>query len=106
MDTYLLVKLNMSYAEFEVDAFWVTTQQEYDQFLKKVSNYDWSESDEIYFGTNEWINFYSTDELIDSLEVTPITQEFYSQLIAHFGETYGLISIPYLAEYINNKEKW
>ena len=62
MEYYLLVKLDMNWAdEFDVNAFWVTTQNRYDQFLRTIIEYDFSDNDEIYFGTNEWISFSSTD---------------------------------------------
>ena len=96
---YLLVKLDMNWAdEFDVNAFWVTTQNRYDQFLRTITEYDFS-NDEFYFGTNEWISFDSTNEVIRSLQVIPITKEFYDQLITHFGEEYGLLPITRIEEH-------
>ena len=101
MEYYLLVKLDMNWAdEFDVIAFWVTTQNRYDQFLRTIIEYDFSDSDEFYFGTNEYISFSSTDEIVRSLQTIPITKEFYDQLITHFGEEYGLIPITRIEEYV------
>lgn len=106
MEYYLLVKLDMNWAdEFDVNAFWVTTQNRYDQFLRTIIEYDFSDNDEIYFGTNEYISFSSTNKLLNSLKVTPITEEFYSQLLAHFGEEYGLIDLTRLLEYVLYKRE-
>lgn len=100
MEYYLLIKLAMNWAdEFDVDSFWVTTQARYDRFLKTVINYEFTDDNEIYFGTNEFVSFGSTDELLSSLKVTPITKEFHDQLIAHFGEEYGLVYLTHIEEY-------
>ena len=85
--------------EFNVDAFWVTTQSRYDKFLKTVIDYEFDDDDCIYFGSNDFISFESTDRLLNSLKVTPITKEFYDQLIFHFGEEYGLIYLSHIEEY-------
>jgi hypothetical protein len=104
MEYYILIKLAMNWAdEFDVDSFWVTTQARYDRFLKTVINFEFNDDDEIYFGTNEFVSFSSTDKLLSSLKVTPITKEFHDQLIAHFGEEYGLIYLTRIEEYAEQK---
>jgi hypothetical protein len=91
MNNYLLIKLYFNYAdEFDVESFWVTTQEVYNAFLKDLENYDLSENDELYFGTNEFISFESVEFLLNSLEITPITEEFFNQLLYNFGDDYGL----------------
>lgn len=86
--------------EFGVESFWVTTQDRYDQFLRLMIGYEWTKEDEIYFGTNEFVTFGSTDELLSSLKVTPITKEFYTQLLSHFGPEYGLVHITQFEDHV------
>lgn len=104
MSNYVLVILDSNWAdEFDVNAFWVTTQEEYDIFINKISKVD-LHGQEFYFGTNEWISFHSTEDLLSALTVSKITREFYNDLIFYFGETYGLISIPDLLERFDEDE--
>ena len=99
MEYYLLVKLDMNWAdEFDVNAFWVTTQNRYDQFLRTIIEYDFSDNDELYFGTNEYINFESKEELFNSLVVTEITSSVHSFIIALIGKTFVVINLETLPE--------
>lgn len=95
----ILVKLDYCWAdEFDVNSLWITTIDDYHEFLETIATLDISEYTEIYFGTNEYISFYSYDELVDSLDFEPISDEFYNEFMENIGETYGLISIPDLLE--------
>lgn len=104
---YILVKLDYSWAdEFYVNALWVTTQDEYNAFLDKLETLDINDSVEIYFGTNEWISFYSYESLYESLSETNISKEFHDEFIKSVGSSeFGLVSIPSLVEYFEDAEE-
>lgn len=97
---YILVKLDYNWAdEFDVKSLWVTTQDEYNAFLDKLSNFDINDSCEIYFGTNECISFESYDELYNSLSERHVSKEFYDEFIKVVGSSeFGLISIRNILE--------
>ena len=95
----ILVKLNYSYAdEFDVNSLWMTTVEEYEEFLNELKELkdNISEYREIYFGTNEYIYFDSYEEIIDSLTTTLVSDDFYNEFIKIIGGEYGLISISSL----------
>lgn len=97
---YILVKLAHSWAdEFNVEALWVTTQDEYNAFLDKLVTLDINDSVEIYFGTNEWVSFESYDELYNLLSERLVSKEFYDEFIKVVGSSeFGLISIRNILE--------
>lgn len=99
MSNKILVSLSNSWAdEFDVNALWVTTVQEFENFKSELYKRDISEYVEIYFGTNEWIDFDSAGSILDNISITPISEEFYNEFVQKIGQTYGLISIPGLLE--------
>jgi hypothetical protein len=99
---YVLVMLNYCWAdEFNVDAFWVTTETEYDSLLKKLSKCEINDGYEFYFGTNEYITFDSTEELINSLTVQSLSREEAAAITNNIGEEFGLISIKDLLDIID-----
>lgn len=101
MSKYVLVKLNDNWEhEFEIEALWATTQDEYNTFKKQLSRVEMKDK-EIYFGTNEFVSFSSTEDFFNSLEIFAITKEFYNTFINIIGETFGLISIPDLLEHFD-----
>ena len=54
----ILVKLNYCWAdEFDVDSLWMTTEEEYKEFLDELQDCVISDEKEIYFGTNEFVSF-------------------------------------------------
>lgn len=102
MATYKLIKLETNWAdEFDVSSFAVFPAEEAQEFLDQIIQYDWSDNDTLYFGTNEYISFSCVEDLVDSLEVTDITEEEYNTIVKHFGEEYGLIPLSRLGEYAN-----
>lgn len=101
MNNYILVKLDYCWAdEFNVNAFWVTTEEEFNKFTDLLSRYNLTEDEEFYFGTNEFISFGSSQELVDSLKVEIISKEYYENLLNSFGSTYGLFDITRISEHI------
>jgi|32_taG_2_1085360.scaffolds.fasta_scaffold68952_1 hypothetical protein len=70
---------------FSIDKTKETAFQEWkkDSKMYEGSNF------ELYFGTNQCIDFYSVDDYIDSLEVKDITKTQYDFLLENFGESWG-----------------
>lgn len=101
MNNYVLIKFNANYSdEFDLESFWVTTEEDYDKFVKTaIKNKDNIRS-EYYFGTNEAIYFEDVDDLLNSFEKVIISKEFAEGLLDHFGEFYGTFPIGYLVESI------
>lgn len=99
---YLLIKYNNSWAdEFNINCLWVTTEEEFEEWKEDLLRRDVSEYEEIYLGTNEWVNFYSSQEIIDSLSIERISKSFYVDFINMIGETFGLINLKELPEQYN-----
>lgn len=99
MDKYLLIKYNGDWAdEFDVDLLWVTTEEEFEQWKKELSTKDIDEYVEIYFGTNEFISFSSYEEIIENIEVSEISEDFYNTFIKLIGNSFGLIDLQDLPE--------
>lgn len=101
----ILVKMDYCWSdEFDVKSLWVTTKEEFDKFKDELLKLDINEDVEIYFGTNEFVSFYSAEDIINSLIVTEISEDFYNEFIKNIGENYGLIEIPYLLEHYYEEE--
>ena len=99
MDKYLLIKYNDNWAdEFDVDLLWVTTEEEFEQWKNELSTKDIDNSVEIYFGTNEFISFSSYEEIIEGIEVSEISKDFYNTFIKLIGDYFGLIDLLDLPE--------
>lgn len=99
MERKVLVKLNYCWAdEFDVEALWMTTEKEYNEYIEKLDKCIIDDSIEIYFGTNEYISFGSTEELKESLSIREVSDSFYNEFIYNIGEEYGLISISEILE--------
>jgi hypothetical protein len=98
-EKYVLVKLFANYAdEFDTYSLWVTTEEEYNNFIDKISKSK-EEDVEVCFGTNEDITFFNSEDLLDQLEVKTISEEFYNEFLKIMeGNTFGTLDIPYLLE--------
>lgn len=104
MNNYILVKLDYCWAdEFDVKTFWVTTEESFNDFKALLVKYPLSWDDEFYYGTNEGVNFESSEALLNALDVELISEQYYDSLINSFGESYGLIHIPNIIEFIEER---
>lgn len=93
---FLAVRFSSNYAdEFQVEALWLATRQEFDSFMEELQKRDISEDSEIYFGTNEIIYFDSFSTIESAITITPISELTYDEMYdALDGTELGLISIP------------
>lgn len=96
----VLVKLSANYAdEFDVDSLLVTTQEEAKELLTNIRLH-FNPNKEYYFGSNECVSFDSVEELLDSITIIPISDEFYYEFKKHISPdgNFGLIDIDRFAE--------
>jgi hypothetical protein len=87
----VLVKFYADYAdEFDVKGFFITTQKKWDKHLEEVNTFfkDRTEPVEVYFGTNECIEYDSFEEYKECFTVTPITKEE-NEVLNKFFTTYN-----------------
>lgn len=106
MSDKILVELHYNWAdEFDIDAIWLTTKDEYNNFINELSKLNVTDYKKIYFGTNEYVSFSSAKKIIRALKVTSVTDVFFNEFTSILGDEFGLISIPGLLEYYpDNKE--
>ena len=91
---YLLIKIDSCWAdEFDINAFWITTDQEFEDWREILSKAEIHDGIEIYYGTNEWVSFSSYEEILNSLTVIEIKEDLAQNLIDLFGHVYGLIDL-------------
>lgn len=99
MGKYYLARYCTNYAdEFDIKGFVAFTENEYKEFqtsqqklksLEEEGKFDITDY-EVGFGTNEYLTFDSVDEVINAIEVQPITEQEYNTLsnlnLTSFGE--------------------
>lgn len=102
---YLLIKMDSNWAdEFDVNAFWITTDEEFEDWKDILSKCYISDGFEIYFGTNEFISFSSYEDIIESLTIVELEESFALNLIDLFGHIYGLIDLEELPNHYEYDE--
>lgn len=92
-----LIKYNDNYAdEFDVEGFLILTDEEWENQLH-ISKlvFDTLGSVEIYFGTNEFIEYDSFDEWLNTFKVKDISDELAKEII----EIFGLIKVSWRPGY-------
>ena len=104
---FVAVKFSYNYAdEFQVEALWLTTEEEFNSFLDNLEKRDVTEFDEIPFGTNEFFFFDNLEAIINSLTVLTISELTFDEMYDVFdGDEFGLISIPGLLDVYPLKEE-
>lgn len=89
----VLVKYSVNYAdEFDCDGLGIFTLDRWDIIVSntKKAFKDCNTSIELYFGSNESIEFESFKEWYNCFSVTPITQEEYDTLKQLIFPEYGI----------------
>lgn len=73
----LLVTFNCDYAdEFDVRGSMPMSQSEYDAMIEKtITKLEQEGSIELWFGTNEYVEFSCEQEVRDAYKTTPITED-------------------------------
>ena len=100
MSDKIIVKLETDWAdEFMIQSLWFTTESKFKDFLNNLSKKDVHEEVEVYYGTNEFINFNSVKDIVDSLSVTPISEECYGYCIDLLGHSFGIVNIEHLPDW-------
>lgn len=100
MNDKILVKLETDWAdEFMVQSIWLTTKSEFENFLDVLSKKDVNEEVKVYYGTNQFIDFTSVDDIIDSLSVTSISEDYYNTIVDLLGSSFGIINIEHLPKW-------
>jgi hypothetical protein len=88
-----LIKFSGDYAdEFDVQGFRVLREDQYAEFVERVKNAQYPQ--EVYFGTNEYIEFYSASSYLSGLEVEEISDNEAEVLLGLFGDEYGTFLEP------------
>jgi hypothetical protein len=99
---YLLIKYDDNWAdEFNISGFFVTTSVEWEKYINEVSQASYPQN--VYFGTNEFVEFQTFEDFYNRLTIKPISEEEFiilSNLFA-IGETtedggfsYGIFLTP------------
>lgn len=104
MIKYVIVTLDYNFAdEFDTPSLWLTTEDEYKDFLQKVrelNNYEL----EYYFGTNEAI-IITPSELLNSLTYNHISEITYKEMTKVLGSSFGIVNIQDLLEQFQELEE-
>lgn len=84
LEQLVLVRFNDNWAdEMDIVGFQVVTQQEWDDFVKLAHKLRYPS--ETYFGTNEFNEYDTVEELLACYEVTEITEDQAQTLENLFG---------------------
>lgn len=104
---FAIVKLSYNYAdEFQVEALWLTTENEFISFLEELEKRDISEFYEVPFGTNEFFFFDDLEAITNALTTATISELTFDEMYDIFdGDEFGLISIPGLLDVYPLKEE-
>ncbi len=96
----LLIKFKANYAdEFDVYGFEVMTLKEWSGFKEAVKQvFESRDEVEIYFGTNEAIEFTSYDNVMSSFKVTEIDNYEARTFQKHFQGDFGWIPIGHFLD--------
>jgi hypothetical protein len=75
MKTYYLVKFKDNWAdEMDLDGFRLMTMNEWDEFVKNINSLKYFPF-EVYFGTNEFIEYRNPEEILNRFQMTPLTAD-------------------------------
>jgi len=87
---YKLLKFRKNYAdEFDVHGIKVMSDKEYDEFVTGIKKYfDNHEVSEMYFGSNEYLDFTSLEDVERCLTVVDIS-DVHSAIRNILGDSFG-----------------
>jgi len=88
---YILATYETNYAdEFDVQSIWLTTEAKWKKWVKngkKLQNLENHSCYEISFGTNEYIEISSFQEVLEKCKVQELTEEEAAVLNKFFGNS-------------------
>jgi hypothetical protein len=103
----ILVQLHKSYSdEFVCEAFAVYDSfKEYKAWLDEVTNYitlsrKEGKTADYFFGTNEFLEFNSLDDLNDSITVDHVSTVEAEFLVSRFGKRFGTGDVIFDPDYL------
>lgn len=106
----LLIESDFDYSdEFSVTGFIITTEDGFEEtkaFITKYFNehkYVKCDGVEMYFGTNEALQFGSASEVLDCLQVTKLTTGEAHTIANVLGDSYGIFNLNSLVEGLRNE---
>lgn len=91
---YFIVKQSGNYAdEFDTEGFFLAEGKNLKEVRKSLEpSEDTVFPAEVYFGTNEAIEFEDLEEYLDSFEITEITKQQYDAIGDVIGDSFGHVS--------------
>lgn len=88
--THYVAKFCADYAdEFNVYGIRLFTEESFDRFMDQVQQMSF-DGREFYFGTNEFVEFSSSEEYLNAIDLEKVTEEEYELFKRVFGgSTFG-----------------
>lgn len=107
MSEYRLLQFRDNYAdEFDVEGFWACREKECDEYFNAAKE-AFERPQEMYFGTNEYIEYSSLAEFESSFTISEITKSQYDFLrntLAPNGYFGVFFTIDHFGELIDDNE--
>lgn len=93
--SFLLIKFEADYAdEFDVSGIMLQTSSWYEQHMKNAQElFNKRSSREVYFGTNEAVQYEGFDSYKRAFTVTELTHEEYSLFLHRIGPYFGHVCL-------------
>jgi hypothetical protein len=102
-DNYILIKFNCDYAdEFDVYGFEISTRKKHNEYVDKLAGYPKMINAELYFGTNEVLEFDTVSDYMHCIDIKDITKEEYDSIERLFGRYFGIF--PDLLEHLEDRD--
>ena len=100
----LLVIFDEDYAdEFDVYGFRIMSKDKWDEFVEATKKINYPI--EIYFGTNEAIEYESSKEVLRSFKLSELSNMDAACIKSHFKHDFGWDPIDYILDTAGNQEK-
>jgi len=93
--SFLLIKFHADYAdEFDVEGILLETSSWYEQHMKNAQAiFKEQPNQEVYFGTNEAIEYQGLDSYKRAFTVTELSHEEYSLFLHRIGSQFGHVCL-------------
>ena len=74
--------------EFDINGFWITSEQSWDEYLLRAAQLRWPIS--FTFGRSENIDYSSYEEYAEKFKIRFLTKEEFKSIKDNIGEIFGL----------------